>query len=717
MTAACWFFVVISLVRSAGAQSWNDTRTLTLVQGATQRRVEQLADTGLTDYQATAHGYVTFLAQLGEGFLTPPKVIKADELVDEVYWRAPNLSKQRIVGRRDTLLLPTDIRYHMDHLGIVQNNFPNIIRIGDGGDEVADVPHPLSPAGLRAYDFALADSFAIGTGQQRIRVYEVKVRPKDDKQPRVVGALYLDASGGQVVRMNFTFTRDAFLDKALEDLSLVLENRLVGGRFWLPSRQQIEIRRSGDYLDYPVRGIIRGRWDIGDYKFNQSLPVQTFVGAPIDQLGPVALSQYKWTGNVLDSLPPDVRAVNEPDIERVQAEARAMVRAQALARPSAITLSARNASDFARVNRVEGLALGDGLSRQFGGGVGANVRARYGIDDHQFKGFGGLTLARANGFTGRLFASRDFREVGDVAERSMLLNSLAAQEFGSDYTDPYLVRAVGASVAFPGVLQFHPQLAVSYEHQSPLAVHAAPVAGAYESTVPATDRRAIRIALDATRPPNLWLLGTELSSKLDLATDIHVGQADGPFGNGNIVRGAFGMNVERPIENQRLVLAGTIAGIIPGLGGAPAWAAAAQDLVYLGGPVSAPGYDYHSLIAPAGYTVHLEWRTPAPFPGFSLGRYGHVPNRGTFAPYVHLAGLVNWGDCVTNLHPETTQVDLGARQRTLTGCGTQSASRPAIGAAYITPFDLLRIDVARGLSTGGRWTFNIDVSREFWSIL
>ena len=59
-----------------------------------------------------------------KGFPTPPKIVKADELELEVYWHAPNLSKQRIVGRRDTLLLPTDIAYHRDHLGIVQNNFP-----------------------------------------------------------------------------------------------------------------------------------------------------------------------------------------------------------------------------------------------------------------------------------------------------------------------------------------------------------------------------------------------------------------------------------------------------------------------------------------------------------------------------------------------------------------------------------------------------------------
>src|SRR3954451_896502 len=105
-----------------GAQgvAWNSPAAQSLVQRATVRRAQQLADTGLRDYHATAHGYLTFLAQVGEGFSEPPKVVKADELALDVYWKAPAFSRQIIQGRRDTLLLPTDISYHRDHLGIVQ---------------------------------------------------------------------------------------------------------------------------------------------------------------------------------------------------------------------------------------------------------------------------------------------------------------------------------------------------------------------------------------------------------------------------------------------------------------------------------------------------------------------------------------------------------------------------------------------------------------------
>jgi len=684
VTRAAWWLAALTsgmgAGATAGAQTWNDPRSLSLAHGATRRRAEQLADTGLADYQASAHGYVTFLAQLGEGLRTPPKVIKTDELELEVYWRAPNLSKQRIIGRRDTLLLPTDIAYHRDHLGIVQNNFPSIIRIGEG-DEVRDVPHPLSPLGLNEYDFALTDSFAIGAGAQRIHVYELKVRPKDDRQPRVVGAVYIDPSGGQVVRMNLGFTRAAFLDNALEELSVVLENRLVGGRSWLPSHQQIEIKRAGTWMDFPARGIIRGRWEIGDYRFNLSPPPFLFTGPEIVQAPAAVTSKYPWKGRILDSLPPDVRAVNDADIQRVQDEVRQLVRAQALARPQRVAMSARSISDIAQVNRVEGPALGTGLSKVLGGGVSIDGRGRYGFADHQVDGGGGLTFARPSFGSLRLYGEHDFRDVGDVAERSRAMNSLAAQEFGSDYTDPYLVEAGGLRFEFPSLGSTTIGLTGSYEHQLPLFVHATPVTRQYGPTIPAQDRRVMRWVLEADRVPSLWWLGTELAFHIDGALTAE--------SSSMVSRGALVANLERPFGDYRLVTATTLAAVGGASGGGEVDPVAVQDLVYLGGPISGPGYNYHSIVSTLGWSEHVELRIPAPFPTFSLGRFGRVPARGSFAPYAHIVG---------------------------TG-GPTPRGFPSVGAAYLLPFDLLRFDVARGLGTNGRWTFSVDLSREFWKIL
>src|SRR5688500_11496294 len=106
VAVAAFLIAVAASPTVMSAQQWNDPRALALVRLATDRRAQQLADSGLVDYQATAHGYLAFLIQMGEGFREPPQVVKADELALQVYWKSPNRSKQRIVGRRDTTLFP-----------------------------------------------------------------------------------------------------------------------------------------------------------------------------------------------------------------------------------------------------------------------------------------------------------------------------------------------------------------------------------------------------------------------------------------------------------------------------------------------------------------------------------------------------------------------------------------------------------------------------------
>src|SRR5690242_10906840 len=200
--AVAWTLAVALLGAPAAlpAQAWNDEAALALARRAIARRSRVAADTALRDYKAQAHGFLFFLGQFGEGLLEPPRLIKADELALEVYWKAPGLSKQRIVGWRDQAELPTDNVYHRDHLGIVQNNFGDVIRLGEG-DEVLDVPHPLSAAGPMVYDFALADTVTLAMPAGAVQVIGLKVRPKDFTQPRIVGTLYVDARTADLVRM------------------------------------------------------------------------------------------------------------------------------------------------------------------------------------------------------------------------------------------------------------------------------------------------------------------------------------------------------------------------------------------------------------------------------------------------------------------------------------------------------------------------------------
>jgi hypothetical protein len=686
--AACGLMVVLA-PPTAGAQEWNDPRSRALVERATARRAQQLADTGLKDYKAVAHGYVTFLAQVGEGLAEPPKVVKADELVNEVYWRAPNLSKQLILGRRDTLLLPTDIAYHRDHLGIVQNNFPAIIRLGEG-DEVRDVPHPLSDSGLVGYDFAITDSLPLNLPGRTIMLYEVKVRPKNDRQPRIIGAMYIDRDDAQVVRMAFNFTRAAFRDAALEDLFVIVENSLVNGRFWLPRQQEIEIRRGGTWLDYPIRGIIRGRWVIGDYQVNIGLSRTMFGGREIELAPKTVQDTFHFgAGKILDSLPPDVRAVTNADVRRVQEEARALVRAQALRRPQLLTLSALGISDFARFDRAEGFAVGAGVASRFGGGFGVEARGRYGIDDRQGKGSGSLSWQSPR-WGVRLFGMHDFREAGDVQERSRIVSSLAAQEFGSDVTNPYGVQGGGIGLDSHGLLGANIRLDASLERQRPLAVRASPARGQFDPTIPAAPLRALRFSLAADRPTSLGWLGTEVRTSGELRlSHLRTDDAAFPVDATTVGRAFASLSIERPFDRGRLVLS-TAGGAVGANGAVPA-----QEWLYFGGPVSQPGYQLHELASLAAVSQRLEWRTPISAPSISLGRFGRMPGQATLAPFAQATF---------------------ARRATTSDTAHPTGVYPAVGVALQPFFDLLRFEVARGLRHGS-WTFNVDVSRDFWGIL
>ena len=678
------FFVAGKL---AAQQTWNDPRTTALVQRATERRTSQLADTALVDYKATAHGYVTFLAQFGEGFPEPPKIVKADELGLEVYWRAPDLSKQRIMGRRDTLLLPTDINYHRDHLGIVQNNFRNLIRIGEG-DEVRDVPHPLSPAGLQVYDFAIRDSLQIRLADRVLDVYEVRVRPKDDRQPRTVGAVYIDRETGEVVKMAFSFTRAALIDKDLEDVSVVLENALIEGRFWLPRRQEIEIRRTGSWLDYPARGIIRGRWEICCYDVNTGIP-PSFFGGPEIVMAPTAdrlARPFPFAGHVLDSLPPDVRAVTDADVKKVQDEARALVREAALARTRSFAFSARHISDLARFNRVEGLALGSGFLQRLGAGFAVAASGRYGFGDQEFKGRGGLEYTTGAGSRLTLGAERLHRDVGDEQETSLVRNTIAAQEFGADCTDTYDVRAISFSGSLAR-LGWRPSFNFSYEQQDSLSVHARPANGRFEPTIPAQPIHELRATVGLDRPTTLTVGGYELG--VHLAASGLWRQSWSPLLRGSFLRPTASIDLQKPFGSSR-ILFHTIGAAIFGNGDS----IPAQHLVYFGGPTTGPGYDFHEFTGRGGVSQRVEYRFLAPFLPIPLGRFGRAPGSITLAPFANAV----WID-----RPAAFKA---ARQ----------GWYPSLGLGALTVFDVLRFDVARGLRDG-RWTFGVDIGRDFWSVL
>lgn len=185
----------LSAVRPTTAQpqdaerdGWNTDTALELIRRARDVRQGLASDPGLRTYRSNATGRVFFLIDRPDS--DRRTLVKADQIALEVYWRAPRGTRQRIVGLRDEKLLPTNIRYHLDHLTVVQDDFADRIRLGDG-DEVEAVVHPAAPGAEAIYDYRLGDSLVIASlgTEFRVRVNEVQVRPKRLAEPGFVGSV------------------------------------------------------------------------------------------------------------------------------------------------------------------------------------------------------------------------------------------------------------------------------------------------------------------------------------------------------------------------------------------------------------------------------------------------------------------------------------------------------------------------------------------------
>jgi hypothetical protein len=674
--AAGWLFAVLAALPStAPAQSWNTPEVRVLAERAVARRTSVQADSGLRSFRARAHGFVFFLGQLGEGFNEPPRLVKSDQLALEVYWRAPGLSKQIILGRRDRRDLPTDVQYHRDHLGIVQNNFGDQIRLGEG-DEVRDVPHPLGPRGPELYDYALTDSLSIELPDRAVRVYQVLVRPKEFGAPRVVGTMFVDVDAAELVRFRFSFTPAAYLDNTLEDITVVLDNGLWFGRYWLPRRQEIEIRRRTSWLDLPARGIIRGRWEIGSYAFNVDLPAGLFPpGEPEIVYAPKATRDtFAWNGALDAGIDTALGPVERADLDRVRAELSRAVADRALTGLPNMRPGFGSISDLLHVNRVEGLTPGLGLVRRFGGGrLELAAWAGYGLSDERLKYRFGLD-ARVGTMTLEARARREVQDIGDEPVISGVVNSFLAQELGYDFGDYVLLEQQILRVRIGGPARAV-SLSAGLERAAGTPVNATPATGAYRPN-PALGGPRYRVArLEFSRriPP----LGLRLS-------------AEGGAASGSVryLRLRAGGDLTARLGGAEL-----------GLAGWAGWGSSSLPMhrpFVMGGRGSLIGEPFRAWGGRHAAVGRLDLRFPVPFISVPLGAFGATGNRALGGPFV----AAGW---------------TGGPMRGAPWIPSQRI-RVVAGAQLEMFHRMLRAEFGVGLRDG-RVGLSLDIRRDLWPIL
>jgi hypothetical protein len=228
---------------------------------------------------------------------------------------------------------------------------------------------------------------------------------------------------------------------------------------------------------------------------------------------------------------------------------------------------------------------------------------------------------------------------------------------------------------------------LAWEQHDSLSVHAQPANGRFEPTIPAQRLHEIRLTLGLDRPATLTFAGYELGARLAASGIWRQSSSSGA--PGDFFRPTIILDLQKPFGSSRLLLHTIAAGLIGGSDTIPA-----QHLVYLGGPTTGPGYDFHEFAGRGGLSQRIEYRFLAPFLPIPLGRFGKAPGTITLAPFANAV----WID------------------RSPAFKNDRQGWYPSVGLGALTVFDVIRFDVGRGLRDG-RWTFGVDIGRDFWSVL
>ncbi|HEY0024284.1 MAG TPA: hypothetical protein VGB24_15315 [Longimicrobium sp.] len=671
---------------AAAAQAdgeWNSPRALELVSRAQHRRQVTQADTGMADYQADARGYVYFY--LDRMDIGERNLVKTDQVALDVYWKAPNLSKQRIIGLRDERALPTNIRYHEDHLTVVQDNFGDLIRLGDG-DEVADVPHPASPGAAAVYHYRLVDSTSIRLPgvSEPVRVYKLEVRPLDPSGAAMVGSIFVDRRAGDIVRMDFTFTPVAYVDKFLDYINIRMENGLFKGRFWLPIQQQVELRRQLPELGLPAGGVIRGTMRVSNYRFNQGLDDALFRGRRVVSV-PVQQREAFAFEEAIDAELREEGISPGTELGDVRRQAAELMGRRLLSGLPANRIDVGNASQALRFNRAEGLALGAGYRWRQTEGTTLAVRAGLATGPMQ-------PFASVDAWSGSLPSRvgvglylNQTRDVGVGPAISGAMNTVTGLIAGYDFTDPYFVT--GAEVRMDrgvrGGWTMPVRVRAERHRQATVAADYALLGGTNFRDVPRVEEGTFfggSIGVRREVPAQVargWSMGVTVDGG---HLDPSLLDRDFQFVRPRVDAGLrlrFGGGEDVAVEGS----AGTSLGDVP-----------PQAKWALGGRGTVPGYAFRSY---GGEAFAFSRATAAAdlWSPFLRGR-------------VFAAAGGAWqgeGDIVLyDVAPEP-------RYRT----GTMMSVGAGVGILY----DILRIDVARGLGRYGQWEVIVEANPQFWDFL
>ncbi len=649
----------------AGLPEWDASRVRSIVREAVLERQHAFSDTVLRAFDAYAEGHVDFLADFGE--LGGEQTVRSDRIALKLQWLRDTGSLQTFIGRRRVSWAPTRIRYHVDHLSLVMENFGRTIEVGEG-DEVKDVLHPIAPGAPEYYQYRLVDSLAIMVGQRTSMVYRIQVRPGCQNSPGVVGTLDIDFETLAIARMSTTFTPSSYVDPTVAGVNLVLENGWVERRWWLPVQQRIEVRRQVRWMDLPFASTIRTGFRILDYDLDPPPHYGMRKGHRVVSLPRVEIERYAgWQAEEMQ-----IRQDGAPDestrFERIRREATSIAGGRYLSGNARLRFFLPDVSSGLRYRRAEGLLLGAGLSYHPGGSTGIYGWGSYPFEHRtpewalEFRQGVGESTVRLEAYLER------HTDIGPFSAASGVISSLGAALGGDDYVDPYFQDGAALSVTGPVRSWLGTARIIGEDHQS-----ARLVAGAAGDTEPRpvhpiTEGTDIRLDLELEKR-----LGTAAAAAWSLVLTAQIaGGGDFDYTRWIASLEAGPPDPEAAWQWEAVAAAGIATGTTP-----------EQRLFLLGGRGTVPGHDFR------------------PWGGDRAAFALAAVSREVAAPWLRIRVLAAAG--------WTDLTDVGRVAAARMGVTESAGLRPSLGAGLSLLWDLLRVDAAHGLDDG-EWEWMLSVN-------
>ena len=655
------------LLATVQESTWNDGRSLDLIDAAIEAR-QTGRYSGVDRFTAYAEGQVHYLAEYGDD--AGDQVVRSDRIALELIWQRGVGSLQTIVGRREVSWLPTKIKYHLDHLSLVVDNFGDRIRIGDG-DEVRDVLNPVAVGARNVYEYRLVDSLSMLVGGKFTELYRIEVRPLNSDSAGVVGTLDIERESFAVARLAVTFTPVSYVDPTVRSVSVDLQNALVSNRVWLPAVQHVEVRRQIRFLDMPFGGTIRTNFRVLSWDLDPPGDMRIPVGNKVRSVNERELRRYMgWRTHEPDGAPQLVHA-DSALFERIRSEAIRVVRGRYLGGTSRLRLHVPRFSSLLRVRRAEGLYVGTGVRYDLNGHWFVTVGSGYALGPETYEG-SGLIAGRFGEFRLGLegFVDRP-TDIGPWSAASGLIATGGALIRGDDFVDPFYETGGRAWVQLP-IGGGMGKLALSTVQQDAATLELNPLGDTRPRPLtPVRDGRDTRVSIGWTRDLEP-LAGSNLRSEvnIDLA-------AAGDFSYSRWVAEIRAVPTEPDADWGWEGRGGF--GLVTG-------DAPPQRLLLIGGRSTVPGFGFRSF---AGET--------AAFGQLALSRKVVYPWL-----RVRALGAIGWSGLDED---DDSLMQLGF----VDSDGIQTS----IGGGVSIAYDLIRVETVRGIGDRGVWEWMLSVNPQF----